>query len=495
MACNLYKVPSELTPATIIYTDCDGVDQVVSVPGGGDYYFCSTSIISGPPEIELIGLCSCNCFAINVTSGATIDYYDCDNNQLILNLSADTINPIYTFCASQVNTTSVPFEPIIKDCLTGSCDSNPTCYTFTPSGETSVVKYFDINGDIAQISNPTLEVNICSRGVITYLGGNLINSNNPCTSNTDCNDCGCYEFTSNNIDNEIRYVECDGITTVIDTRINFINFCSNGTISLTGGTLVNNGLCVDGFCIDNCYCYTIDTNGASTTLSYIECDNSLGAISLVSSSTKICAQSIVNPDPNWTITKGELCLDAQYCLGDCECYLFTNKFDDIFVEYIDCNDVILTGYTSGASIDYPAILKICSKSILNIGAGMVEYNLGSCTNSICNTSFCDCYTIPENVGAYNVTYLNCDDNVVTIENTERTNPKISFCAQVILDTSTNLITKGYPCIYGQCPTTKDLLTQKLNSLRGPCPEVCDGSKKIGGVTGTDEINIITQKPL
>ena len=45
------------------------------------------------------------------------------------------------------------------------------------------------------------------------------------------------------------------------------------------------------------------------------------------------------------------------------------------------------------------------------------------------------------------------------------------------------------------PTTRDLLIQKLNSLRGPCPEVCDGSKKIGGVTGTDEINIITQKPL
>lgn len=485
------------------YLDCDlQVHGQILEKSGDTIQVCSKFIGDASPNIDIItggtcvnGLCpECICYGINITSGATISYIDCDGNIVDETIPPNSENPIHTFCAINPISSSTPINPLLnKDCLGGTCTGDATCYFFQPIEGLSSVKYYDVNGEIiTRIQN--LPFNFCSRGVILVSNGLLGSSDTSCTSSYDCNECGCYEFILPP-DSRVDYNNCEGVQISSYYTGKPINVCSNGTYNAPdGASITYNGLCVDGVCVENCFCFTIDPNGIDGTLSYMGCDNKSTQIGIIASEgiVKVCGQYIINPDTSWTITQGNLCLDAQYCVGDCECYVFTSKVDGELVEYIDCNNVILTGYTSGGTIDYPAKLKICSKSILNVGR-VEEYNLGSCTNSICNTSLCDCYTVAAgSLGG--LVYLDCNDTIIGYPDVESQSP-ISFCAQFILSYPIVEVSKGLPCIYGVCPTTRDILIQKLNSLRGPCPEVCDGSKKIGGVTGTDEINIITQKPL
>ena len=181
MACNLYKVPSVLTPTTIIYIDCDGVVQSVSVPGGDDYYFCSTSLIDGP-GVEEIGICNCSCQSINVsTIGLDITYVDCNDNIVSESIPSSIENPLYVFCSKYLITSSSinPVNPVSdKDCLSGTCNSDTSCYTFTPTGETGNIKYYAVNGDLIDI-NVNLPINFCGRGIFSTSNGVLVNEG-PC---------------------------------------------------------------------------------------------------------------------------------------------------------------------------------------------------------------------------------------------------------------------------------------------------------------------------
>lgn len=41
----------------------------------------------------------------------------------------------------------------------------------------------------------------------------------------------------------------------------------------------------------------------------------------------------------------------------------------------------------------------------------------------------------------------------------------------------------------------EILLTELVELSGPCPQICDGTVKLGGPYGTSIIDIITGKPL
>ncbi len=158
MACNLYKVPSGLTPVTIIYNDCDGVNQSVSVPSEeDDYYFCGNFLISAP-GVEEIGSCSCICYSIyNPEPGEfTFPYIDCDGN------GAGILIPpgITSFCSrtpvqAAVNWISFNNNVVTlftgNTCSSGSCVCN--CYSLTNNtGIEKQLDYIDRNGLLQTIT-------------------------------------------------------------------------------------------------------------------------------------------------------------------------------------------------------------------------------------------------------------------------------------------------------------------------------------------------------
>lgn len=167
----------------------------------------------------------------------------------------------------------------------------------------------------------------------------------------------------------------------------------------------------------------------------------------------------------------------------CNLYKIPQAVTPVTIIYADCD-----GIDQLVAVPVGADYYFCSTNLISVPEGIVEI-------SICHTPTCDCYSIEANQ-TYEITYLDCDDNVISIAGVSES--KISFCAKAILYDSTGVVSKGYPCINGLCivsppPTTPLLYT--LLKLRGPCPDICNGTTKLGGLTGTDDVNIITQNPL
>ena len=299
MACNLYKIPSVLTPTTIIYIDCDGVTQSFAVPGGSDYYFCSTGLITVPVETEEISICICSCQSINVsTIELDITYVDCNDNIVSESIPSSIENPLYVFCSKYLIFSSSP-EPVNpvsdKDCLSGTCNSNTSCYTFTPTGETGIIKYYAVNGDLID-TNVSLPINFCGRGIFATSNGVLVNNNTPCTSNYDCNDCYCYSIYNRGEEFTFSYTNCGGVTTGQVIPLGITSFCSVSIITQVDITPLSNlsvlftgDTCSSGSCVCNCYSLTNNT-GSMVQPNYIDCNGLLQTIILEDGETqKVCS--------------------------------------------------------------------------------------------------------------------------------------------------------------------------------------------------------------
>ena len=107
---------------------------------------------------------------------------------------------------------------------------------------------------------------------------------------------------------------------------------------------------------------------------------------------------------------------------------------------------------------------------------------------------CRCYKIT-NSGVISCTtaYYDCNNNLVTYEQ----DPGVGFiCANSIESSACDSISVFGACYNGQCltGTTEQLLYNLLTTL-GPCPDVCDGTAKLGGPAGTSLIDIKTGLPL
>ena len=350
MACNLYKIPQAATPATLTYTDCDGINQTVSVPGGTDYYFCSTNLISVPTETEDLGECKCQCFFVYSTGtlpDINVYYVDCDGNLATLN----NLTAGMRFCGLKFLNANDSSGAIIgtdgSQCILGegyNCqDFDPTCYTIS-NGEGNPVRiyYIDSTGQ-PQVINDNGPIDFCATYVLTTSYdeyGNLtpgvpegtVTANGVCVFSSlsgdyECLgpvDCNCYYGYVQTEGTTVDHVTCNDEIITSTLSIGFNKLCSKYIIKTTPTTtFYNSGVgCVDGACQNYCcQCYTVSNlTGALYTLTYLNCDLQLATIDLTKvgqpgSVVQICALNVPLDGENITIELNGSCYNGQ-CVAE-----------------------------------------------------------------------------------------------------------------------------------------------------------------------------------
>lgn len=326
MACNLYKIPQAVTPTTLTYTDCDGIDQLISVPVGADYYFCSIDLIVAPAETELVSECKCQCFYVYSTGilpEINISYVDCYGNiNTLTNLTTGM-----KFCGLKFLGADDGSGAIIgtdgSGCILGEgydCqDFDTTCYTIS-NGENPVrIYYIDSMGSPQMINEPSGPVNFCATYVLTTsyneygdltpgIPEGTVTANGVCVPNSlgeyECLgnvDCNCYYGYVETEDTTVVYVTCNDEIITSTLPIGFNKLCSkliSKTTPVT--TFYNSGVaCVDDRCQNFCcQCYTVtNLTPVSYTLTYLDCDLQLTTIDLTKAPTEgsvvqICALNV-----------------------------------------------------------------------------------------------------------------------------------------------------------------------------------------------------------
>jgi hypothetical protein len=382
-------VPEPFLPYGSLGSGYTGSANFYQVDNQGWYYYNLFRHVYQKPGVK-----ECRNYTYNnlTSSPVQIKYTTCDNEEVLINVSASTE---YNFCALEGSV------------VIGA--SGCTCNSYAISNEFSFVEktvyWTDCSGNSqSQIILPGAGIQICACAGSVYSDVDITITNlGPCTPACIC--LG-YSITNDAIigDMTVNWNDCDGNpqTTILEPGIGFSTCACEGSITTDGGApnIVISGPC--GECLCRSYEVTNDQSFMSIQVDWIDCDGSNQfqilapdeAISLCACQGTVTSLSLITV------------VDIGAC-GECVCksYEVTNdlSFFPVTINWISCEGI---SQTQILAPDEGISLCACEGTI-DSAALVTIVDIGTCGEPICT---CNGYSITNIAlfGDMNVNWIDCD---------------------------------------------------------------------------------------